>query len=745
MNKIIDRLDKIDDRTSVIFLIGLFLVSCVVRIILTCYPKSIWCYPDELRYLSIARSIMNDGSILIHNLPVKFDYIFYPFILAPFTLITDTITQINVISAFNAVLFSSIVFPVYFLSGKIIKNRVTVLMLLITVQLLPDLTMSMTFMSENLYYPLSLWLFLFIYNFWDCRIKQKKMFYIVIAGLFCFMTYITKIVAVGFIFGFAATFVFDMLTIKKDTIKQNIRYGAVFILILGICFLMFKLLLQLKNLNSGIEQYFYPNIPTSSYSIFIYFIYSNIFNFMFALIAFFYFPVIYTFFYFKSLDINEKKLFVFAIASLLCIIAIISGTISINEDYPKIYMRQHARYYAPLLVPFLILFFKQFFNWKSSDTRNNDKIITLVIPFSIIVCIVFFILFRFFSPVNVDGVLLNIFIKYSNYSSVAGDANQFMISPQLLTAKAVLILYIALFTFLLFSIKYRKKGIYLFYLTIIIICIFNNIRSIQDFRKSNSTYRASTEQAVSINDYITKNGSNCLVITRSFNGLLDTYVSKPVYSVSENTILSQLESEEFIDLKQQMLLSIYPQAVYKNLTNIDYIITDGSIEFKKGTVEQIKIPGVRQFSIYKNKNSSRIYPVPVTIFPAKKGKTQIIEAWNGFLLTQHPINNDGDYVSSNKNGALIYGPYCEITAGVYDFSFYYEYSGKLIDGQKIGTADVYLGDIDKKIAAAELYAGKSTVTLRGVNVPIVCKKAETRIFTNKEKLKFIRLEVTKIK
>ena len=487
------------------------------------------------------------------------------------------------------------------------------------------------------------------------------------------------------------------------------------------------------------------NKPTSSYSIFIYFIYSNMYNLMFALIAFFYFPVVYPLFYFKNLEINEKKLFVFATASLLILIVIISGTISINENYPKIYMRQHARYYAPLLVLFLILFFKQFSNWKSSGIDNNDKIITRVIPFTIIVCILFFSLFRFYSSVNVDGVLLKIFSLYEKHSSVAGDANEFILSPKLLKAKIILIVYIALFTFLLFSARYRRIGFPLFYITITVLSIINNRLSMEDFKKHNAKSAGLIEQAVTIDNFISKNDGNCLIITGPPNGLFDTYLTKPVYPVSCISILFQRGSEEFIDLNRLKLFSTYPPSVYKNLKKVDYIITDSSIALKEETVEQIKVPGVRNFLIYKNKDSSRIYPVNLEIFPAKKGKKQIIEAYSGIFLTKHLIDNNGDYISLKKNGALIYGPYCEITAGVYDLTFYYEYSGKFKDGRKIGVADLYLGDTGKVIAAEDLYSGKTSVTLKGASVPLDCKKAETRIFTDKEKLKFVRLEVTKIR
>jgi hypothetical protein len=241
------------------------------------------------------------------------------------------------------------------------------------------------------------------------------------------------------------------------------------------------------------------------------------------------------------------------------------------------------------------------------------------------------------------------------------------------------------------------------------------------------------------------NDKNYLIISRSFNCLIDTYVNKTIYSVSTDSVLSQLGDKEFIDLKHQQLICIFPNSIYKNLTNVDYFITDGSIDFKEDTVEQIQIQDIKDFFIYKNSDTSRIYPVHVPIFPYKKGDTQIIEAYRAIFLTQHTLDKYWTYISSNKHGALIYGPYCEITAGVYDFIFHYEYSGKLDDGQQIGTADVYLGDIDKVLATAELYAGESKVILKGVNVLLDCKKTETRIFTNKEKLKFLRLEVTKTK
>ena len=149
MRKVLDRIDQLDRRTIFILTVILFIISSAIRSYFACFPKSIGIYPDEIRYIGISRSLFNGTGILVHNFHMDFDQILYSVFLMPFNSIKDQILQINAIGVFNSILVSSVFFPAFLLGRKIIKKNSIVLLLLCTIFLLPDLAMSITFMSEE--------------------------------------------------------------------------------------------------------------------------------------------------------------------------------------------------------------------------------------------------------------------------------------------------------------------------------------------------------------------------------------------------------------------------------------------------------------------------------------------------------------------------------------------------------------------------------------------------------------------
>ena len=408
MRKVFERIDKLDRRTIFILTVILFVISSVIRSVCACFSKSIGIYPDEIRYIDISRSLFNGTGILVHNVHMDFDQILYPIFLIPFNFIKNQILQINAIAVFNSVLVSSVIFPVYLLGRKIIKKNSIILLLLCTIFLLPDLAMSVTFMSENLFYPLSAWLIYFVFQFWDSDKKKEKIVYCILSAVFCFLSYLTKVVSVYFIGAFISALGFDCLFTKKNTVKQNIKYGIIFSFIACGAILGFKLLIYLL-LGSGNASY-NGNLGLSIYDFktVMYFLYANLYNGMFALTAFFYFPVILPLFRFKRLSNSEKNMLVFAVVSLVIMIVIITCSISLNEDYPNLYMRQHTRYYAPLLIMFLTLFYKECFADTDTDMYELErpKRVSVLAAVTVFSCMVIYAVFRFFSNVCIDGVLL---------------------------------------------------------------------------------------------------------------------------------------------------------------------------------------------------------------------------------------------------------------------------------------------------------------------------------------------------
>ncbi|MDP4108690.1 MAG: glycosyltransferase family 39 protein [Bacillota bacterium] len=609
MQKALDKIDKLDHKTIAVMVFFLYIASCIIRSVFACFSKSLMIYPDEIRYIDISRSIFNGTGILVHNVHMNFDQILYPLLIAPFNLIKDQILKINAISVFNAVLMSSVLFPVFLIGKKILKRNSIVLLLVLTVFLLPDLSMTATFMSENLFYPLAAWLIYFAFRFWDSDNNREKIMYCVLCAAFCFFAYLTKVVAVYFVAGFVFSLGFDSLFTKKHTLKQNIKYAVLFCAVALGAVLAFKLLILLL-LGSGHETYS-GNRRLSVYDLntLVYFLYAAVFNITFALTAFFYFPVILPALNFKRLSKSEKNILVFALVSLLTMIVIITCSISLNEDYPKLFMRQHTRYYSPLLIIFLALFYKLCFSKsETAETTAEPLPVWLTAAPPVLFCIAVVSVLRFVKNVCIDGVLLQTFCTLGEpLSKVAGDPNEFHVRWQLVLVKFFLILTVVAFTVILFNGKTKRAGARVFVALIFTLSVFNNFYAVKEFRRVYKQNPGFVKQAIAVNDYVSKVKGNVLVISDGYDPALDTFITVPVYWTKKEEIKKLIDGKRFVDLAEDEIVSNYPSIPYENLGTVDYIITDNTVRLEDKSNNEIKIDGVYAFKVYKNTDNKKIY------------------------------------------------------------------------------------------------------------------------------------------
>ncbi len=183
----------------------LFAVSTVVRTILADFPKAADVMPDEMRYLDLARSLLTDGTLTIRGVQTTFQKILYPIALMPAMLFHDPLAQVKAMGFLNALYASSAVFPAYVLARRIAPGLWPGVACLAIAVLLPDLCYSMTFMSESLYLPLSLWLLVLL---WDALEKQGRRGIVlaVVGGVLCYVAYLCKEVALAYVIVVALMF-----------------------------------------------------------------------------------------------------------------------------------------------------------------------------------------------------------------------------------------------------------------------------------------------------------------------------------------------------------------------------------------------------------------------------------------------------------------------------------------------------------------------------------------------------------
>ena len=74
-----------------------FLVCAVVYGLLSSYPRELAVYSDELRYLDVARSLLQGRGLRVRNMPSDYQKILYPLCILPALLLRTTAAQITAI------------------------------------------------------------------------------------------------------------------------------------------------------------------------------------------------------------------------------------------------------------------------------------------------------------------------------------------------------------------------------------------------------------------------------------------------------------------------------------------------------------------------------------------------------------------------------------------------------------------------------------------------------------------------
>lgn len=179
------KLANIDDKILLLILI----LSHVILLYLFCgFSKRPETYGDELIYIDIAKSIAHNETFAIHGVPLEFTNILYSIILAPLFLVGNTITRVNLITLVNCFLVSISLLPVYLICKEFNIKKKYLWIVLAIMYVWPDMLNAATFMSENLYFPISLFAMFFCIKMY----KNDKYIWSWIAGVFSYLAYFCK-------------------------------------------------------------------------------------------------------------------------------------------------------------------------------------------------------------------------------------------------------------------------------------------------------------------------------------------------------------------------------------------------------------------------------------------------------------------------------------------------------------------------------------------------------------------------
>lgn len=592
----------------------LFVGSAMLRAILGDFPKALRIYPDELRYVSIARSLFQGQGLQIHHLNTDFQKILYSICIMPTFLAKTSAAQIRLVGYINSVIISSSIFPAYALCRKMRLNQKETYVILTFWTILPTLLDSIYFMSEVVYLPLSLWLIYCVWCTWHSESLKEQIRWNLLSGLLCYLAYLCKEIALYFVLAYFLTTVVRLL-VQRSSWKRELIGAVVFGVVFVVSFLTMKRMLFYGMHNSyssfnlaGIRGLALLQHPEKIG----YLLYAFLYDTLYAVIALGVFPVLIPI---ACFDKNKKESWfdLFVLTAFLVGCAVIAYTITLPEEFGKRSPRQHLRYLEPFVIPLYIRMLCHLRQPVSHSANNSEysacctgkaeqnNIMPHVRLWKRMIywfSAVFILVGAGGGSCLVDNTML---MYYEFFVRFVGKADWMAFAVRTLMS-AVLIFGIHLL------LKDRQRFIRLF---AVLFLGINFINSTAGYAASIYRYAITKEQraqASQADQYLQNIEGTILLVSdggweSEDSRLFDTYINRDFY-VTE----LELIQDDVIDLSTDKIPCSFPCESYQELTRVDYLIVkdDYGIAFEEGTVEELADFPMSGYRLYRNRDAERI-------------------------------------------------------------------------------------------------------------------------------------------
>ena len=198
-----------------------YLIIVLLKILLSSLIPSPSIFSDDYVYMKLARSFFFDFNFTIHQAAVDIYPPLYPMLLSISYLFKDMTIIYPIMKIINALVSSLIIIPAFLLSKEFFTKKKALVIALLISFIPSNFSFSPYIMSENLFYPLSLFTLYFIYK----SFLEKGYKYNILAGVFLALSYLTRTIAVNmvgalvisyFILFFLDTYEFYIITNGKE-------------------------------------------------------------------------------------------------------------------------------------------------------------------------------------------------------------------------------------------------------------------------------------------------------------------------------------------------------------------------------------------------------------------------------------------------------------------------------------------------------------------------------------------------
>ncbi len=571
-----------------------FLVCAVVYGLLSSYPRELAVYSDELRYLDVARSLLQGRGLRVRNMPSDYQKILYPLCILPALLLRTTAAQITAIGWLNAVYMASAVFPAYALARAMRLNPRRTAFLVGVTAVLPTMSAAATFMSETVFLPLSLWQ---VYFFLRAMLAapRARVGWCAAAGAFCYLLYLNKEVALYYLIAWVLVRGWVWWHDKAGW-RAELACNAALLGSFLACFVLAKVTL-FRGLGNSYNQ---TGWLTGEQWRFLPF--ALVCDALFTVLAFWVYPVLLPLCGLhrprRGSDARRTQLPLFLLLCLGIGVAVIAWSITVREDLHDPSPRQHMRYLEPLLIPLLAV------TMDTLDEALTPARKRLLAALTALWGIGFIVVCRAIGAGAGDNTLLQWFDFVADRTDRLPGGSQTL---WLAVWRVCIVLGVAV----LGAVLVRHRGRRVLAAAALVLC---TACYLGEWRINRWTYAIPAESAAgasALNESLAALDGKVLFlpcgVRQRDSQLIETYVARDVYIIEYETLLqSGALADGVLDLAAEAVGPEYPGRAYTDLDAADWVLAADGVPVDTTTLEKADAVCPAGYVLYRNPDAQRV-------------------------------------------------------------------------------------------------------------------------------------------
>ena len=571
-----------------------FLVCAVVYGLLSSYPRELAVYSDELRYLDVARSLLQGRGLRVRNMPSDYQKILYPLCILPALLLRTTAAQITAIGWLNAVYMASAVFPAYALARAMRLNPRRTAFLVGVTAVLPTMSAAATFMSETVFLPLSLWQ---VYFFLRAMLAapQARVGWCAAAGAFCYLLYLNKEVALYYLIAWVLVRGWVWWHDKAGW-RAELACNAALLGSFLACFVLAKVTL-FRGLGNSYNQTGWLSGEQWRFLPF-----ALVCDALFTVLAFWVYPVLLPLCGLhrprRGSDARRTQLPLFLLLCLGIGVAVIAWSITVREDLHDPSPRQHMRYLEPLLIPLLAV------TMDTLDEALTPARKRLLAALTALWGIGFIVVCRAIGAGAGDNTLLQWFDFVADRTDRLPGGSQTL---WLAVWRVCIVLGVAV----LGAVLVRHRGRRVLAAAALVLCAACYLG---EWRINRWTYAIPAESAAgasALNESLAALDGKVLFlpcgVRQRDSQLIETYVARDVYIVEYETLLqSGVLADGVLDLTAEAVGPEYPGRAYTDLDAADWVLAAEGVPLDTTTLEKADAVCPAGYVLYRNPDAQRV-------------------------------------------------------------------------------------------------------------------------------------------